>query len=172
MRPQDVTRAHALDASLSCGHFYVDVFAPAVGGWNFLTPATTCQLIKLMSCSSQMQIQCVLKGAEMMQTICNDCQSHSCSTAQTVESVGSVQSSLGVTGDSTMQQCSSDVICIRCSCLVTFQTRLDKEDSEQRKLDAAAFWMEASIHQLQTPRQVALISDRAIQICCLQSAVI
>ena len=68
MRLQNLTRAHALDASLSCGHFNVDVTAPAVGGRNPLTPATTCQLIKLMSCSSQMQILCVSKGAEMMQT--------------------------------------------------------------------------------------------------------
>ena len=36
MRLQDLTRAHAPDASLSCGHFDVDVTAPAGGGWKFL----------------------------------------------------------------------------------------------------------------------------------------
>ena len=47
------------------------------------------------------------------------------------------------------KQCCFDIMCIQCSGLVAFEPRLDKEDSEQRKVDAAAFWVEALCHQLQ-----------------------
>ena len=52
-------------------------------------------------------------------------------------------------------------MCIERPCLAASQARLDREDSEQRKVDAAAFWMEALSHQLHLKKR-SLSLDRAI----------
>ena len=60
-----------------------------------------------------------------------------------------------------VQRGSFGIMCIERRCLAASQARSDKEDSEQRKVDAAAFWVEALSHQLHLKKR-SLSLDRAI----------